>query len=324
MFSNIFYFTTSRINPRSIGTSFLRIFLLIRSLFRPPLPIDLHRLSLALDFPRRDRHAGSFDKSIELVFVAIKKDFPVLVQSIFFAQKSIEDYRFAGVRVIVPDDQVEECTVLLADKGLERATVVSENTLITRESFKLLRETFEGRANWVLQQILKVQAVLVSTADATLIVDSDTLLLSKRPWFSNNGSQLLTPSYEFNASYYEFLACLDISHPNPKYTFISHHMLMQRSELEKTFFALDWKEVDSMVDYTCRNARTDLESPVCVEYELYAQSLLSRSPEKVHLGIWGNISISRSFLERVLTSKLILATLRRSFHSVSLHSWSTK
>lgn len=307
-----------------IGTSILRIFLLTRSLFRSPITIDLQRLSLALDFSRRDSRAGTFDKSIELVFVAIKKDFPVLVQSVFFAQKSIGDYRFAGVRVIVPDDEVDECAVLLADKGLEGATVIPESTLITRESFTLLRETFKERANWVLQQILKVQAVLASNADATLIVDSDTLLLSKRPWFSENGSQLLTPSYEFNASYYEFLARLDISNPNPKYTFISHHMLMQRSELEKTFLALDWKDVDSMVDYICRNARTDLESPICVEYELYAQSLLGRSPEKVHLGIWGNISISRTFLNCVLSSRVILATLRRSFHSVSLHSWSAK
>lgn len=324
MFSNIFYFTTSRVNPRLMGTSILRAFLLFRTLFRSSLSIDLHRLSMALNFPRRDCGAGSFDKSIELVFVAIKKDFPVLVKSIYFAKNSIRDYKFSGVRVIVPDAEVNQCVVLLSEHGINEVTVIPESTLIAHKHFMMLQETFKGRANWVLQQILKVQAVLTSTSDGTLIVDSDTLLLTKRPWFTESGSQLLTPSYEFNPPYYEFLANLDICPPNPKYTFISHHMLMQRSELERTFQALGWGEIDSMVEYICHNARTDIESPVCVEYELYAQSLVSRSPEKVHFGIWGNISISRTFLERVLTSRIILTILRRSFHSVSLHSWSLK
>ena len=307
-----------------MGTKFLRIFILCRSLLKPPPPISLHRLSDALNFSRKDCQAGSFEKSIELVFVSIKKDFPVLVESIKFAKLSISRYQYGGVRVIVPDLEVSECEALLLKAGLEEISVVPENTLITPNSVEMLRATFKGRANWVLQQVLKVQAVLTSTTDASLVVDSDTLLLTRRPWFSANGSQLLTPSYEYNPPYYYFLERLGISDQNPKHTFISHHMLMQNLELAKTFVALDWGDVHNMVEYICQNANAELESPVCVEYELYAQSLVRRAPNKVHFGIWGNLSISRNFLGRVLDSKFVMLVLVLCFYSVSLHSWSAK
>jgi len=300
------------------------MFILCRSLLKPAPLINLPRLSDALNFSRKDCQAGSFEKSIELVFVSIKKDFPVLVESIKFAKLSISKYQYGGVRVIVPELEVSECNALFLKSGLDEISVVSENTLVSPDSVVMLRATFAERSNWVLQQILKVQAVLTSTSDASLIVDSDTLLLNRRPWFSTNGSQLLTPSYEYNAPYYYFLERLGISDQNPKYTFISHHMLMQNSELAKTFMALEWDDAHDMVEYICHNADAQLESPVCVEYELYAQSLLRRSPNKVHLGIWSNLSISRTFLERILNSKSVVLLLARYFHSVSLHSWSAK
>jgi len=324
LFSNIFYFTTSRINPRWSGTKLLGLFLLIRSFLKPPLSIDLRRLAAALDFPSKDIRAGSFDKSIELVFVAIGKDFPVLMESVNFAKKSIRDYQFGGVRVIVPDLEVKECSELFEENGIDRVSIIPESSLVTPESLVLLRKTFEGRANWVLQQILKVQAVLASQADASLIVDSDTLLLTKRPWFGSNGNQLLTPSYEYNPPYYHFLQRLGISDSNPKYTFISHHMLMQRKVLEETCQRINWIDIDKMVEYICRNANAELDSPICVEYELYAQSLFKYAPEKIHLGNWGNISIPRTYLDTILNSKFIMNVLARSFHSVSLHSWSAK
>jgi hypothetical protein len=324
LFSTIFYFTTSRLNPRFIGTKLLQVFLIFRSFFRSELEIDLGRLSAAMNFSREDCQAGSFDKSIELVFVSIKKDFPVLVESIKFAKMSIRDYQFGGVRVIVPDVEVTECEALISQEGLTEIYVIPESTLISPDSLVSLRSIFGKRTNWVLQQILKVQAVLASSADASLIVDSDTLLLSKRAWFNANGGQLLTPSHEYNPPYYYFLEKLGISDQNPKYTFISHHMLMQRSELEKTFQSLEWSDEGTMVEYICQNARAELESPICIEYELYAQSLLKRSPEKVHLGLWSNVSISRSFLETILKSKFISPLLTRCFYSASLHSWSVK
>ncbi len=324
MFSYIVYFTTSRLNPRLIGIKLLRIFVFLQSFFKPTPEIDLRRLSDALNFPRKDIQAGSFDKSIELVFVSTRKDFPVLVKSIDFARWSIGDYHYGGVRVIVPESEVTECKELFSRVDLDGISVISESVFITPDSLKLLRTTFRERANWVLQQIIKIEAVLTSTTDASLVVDSDTLLLTKRPWFSADGSQILTPSYEYNAPYYDFLARLSVSDQNPMYTFISHHMLMQKVELVKTLDALHWSEVDNMVHYICQNANPALESPVCVEYELYAQSILKHSPNKVHFGIWGNVSVSRNFLSRLLNSKFVMLLLVRCFHSISFHSWSRK
>jgi hypothetical protein len=322
LFSNIFYFTTSRINPRLIGTRALRAFLLLRSLFKTPVELDLARLTRSTSFPRTDVLAGQHEKSIELIFVAISKDFPVLIHSVRFARNSISRYKSGGIRVIVPDREVEECKDLFFKHGLQDVLVVPEGSMISTNSLQLLRKYFPKRANWVLQQILKVQAVLTSNSDASLIVDSDTLLLTRRSWFSSNGSQLLTPSYEFNAPYYAFLEKLGVCSSHPNFTFISHHMLMQKSELRRTFDQMNWSGVDELVTYICENADLDLDSPVCVEYELYSQALLSRDRSKVHLSLWSNISIPRKYLRTLLKSKLLLFVLGKSFHSVSLHSWS--
>lgn len=322
LFSNIFYFTTSRINPRFIGTRALRAFLLLRSQFKKPVELDLARLTRSTSFPRKDVPAGQYQKSIELVFVAISKDFPVLIHSVRFAQNSISKYKSGGVRVIVPDREVEECEALFLKHGFQDILVVPEGMLISHDSLELLRKYFPKRANWVLQQILKVQAVLTSKSDASLIVDSDTLLLTRRSWFSGDGSQLLTPSYEFNPPYYAFLEKLGVCSSHPNFTFISHHMLMQKSELRATFDEHNLSGVDELITYICENAELELDSPVCVEYELYSQSLLGRNMSKVHLGLWSNISISRKYLKTLLKYKMLLSVLGKSFHSVSLHSWS--
>jgi hypothetical protein len=324
LFSNVFYFTTSKINPRFLGSGILRSFLLVRSLIKAPLELNLTRLSDAINFSRVDIPAGNFNKSIELIFVAIKKDFSVLISSVIYARNSIGKYQSGGTRVIVPDAEVVECKEILLKNGLYEVEVVPESSLISSESLQLLRRSFSSRANWVLQQVLKVQSVLTSKADAALIVDSDTLLLTERSWFSASGTQLLTPSYEFNAPYYEFLEKLSLCSSQPKYTFISHHMLMQPEQLRITFADLHWRGTDELVRFICENAQLELDSPVCVEYELYSQSLLTRSPEKVHFGLWGNISISRSHLSAILSSKLIMRILTRCFHSASFHSWSEK
>lgn len=324
MFSFIFFLTTSRLNPKIVGTNLLQFFIFLRGFFRSRVELDLLRLKRAIQIPAKDIRAGSFDRSIQLVFVSINKDFPVLIHSIRFARKSVANYRYAGAKIIVPDSQVIECEELLTNAQIDAVTVVPESSLLSPESIALLRETFASRWTWVLQQILKVQSVLNSESDTSLIVDSDTLLLNKRPWFSNNGSQILTPSYEFNHSYYDFLSGLNISERDPEYTFISHHMLMQKAELAETLSSVGLEDEKSLVTYICKNADLSVESPICVEYELYAQSLMMRSPEKCHLGLWSNVSISRTYADRILNSKLIMLILRTFFHSLSLHSWSEK
>jgi hypothetical protein len=55
-----------------MGAKFLEIYIFCRSVLKPAPPINLTRLSDALDFSRKDLRAGCFEKSIELIFVSSK------------------------------------------------------------------------------------------------------------------------------------------------------------------------------------------------------------------------------------------------------------
>jgi len=268
-----------------------------------------------------ENKSGNHSKSIEVVIVSTSKDFDILPYSINYASRALRPYTMTGARVIVPNRDVAACKRLIVDLKCQ-VEIIDENDLISQSHFKKLTEVFGGRNTWVLQQLLKVQAVLTSKSDAVLIIDSDTVLLRPRPWFSPAGHQILMPSMEYNESYYQFLNKLQISELVPKYSFISHHMLMQPKILSNILDSLDLLEIDSFITYICRNANTNVQSPICIEYELYGQYLFNAEPTGYFLERWSNISISRKHSSVILKSKFAKFILKTFYNSVSFHSWS--
>lgn len=269
----------------------------------------------------KETKSGRYDKSIELVVVSTSKDFDILPDSINFALRALRPYTISGVRVIVPSRDVAACQKLLMDCEYQ-VEIVDESELVSQKHFKKLTHVFGNRNTWVLQQLLKVQGVLTSKSDAVLILDSDTVLLRPRPWFSPAGHQILMPSMEYNDSYYQFLAKLNISELVPQYSFISHHMLMQPKILSNLLNSLNLLETEKFITYICDNANTKVQSPICIEYELYGQHLFNTEPKGYFLERWSNISISRRYSNIILKSKLAKMTLRTVYNSVSFHSWS--
>ena len=269
----------------------------------------------------KENKSGRYDKSIELVIVSTSKDFDILPDSINYALRALRPYTISGVRVIVPSRDIAACQKLLM--GCEyQVEIVDESELVSQKHFKKLTHVFGNRNTWVLQQLLKVQGVLTSKSDAVLILDSDTVLLRPRPWFSPAGHQILMPSMEYNDSYYQFLAKLNISELVPQYSFISHHMLMQPKILSNLLNSLDLLKIEKFITYICDNANTKVQSPICIEYELYGQHLFRTEPKGYFLERWSNISISRRHSDIILKSKLAKMTLRTFYNSVSFHSWS--
>ena len=269
----------------------------------------------------KENKSGRYDKSIELVIVSTSKDFDILPDSINYALRALRPYTISGVRVIVPSRDVAACRKLLMNCKYQ-VEIVDESELVSQKHFKKLTDIFGNRNTWVLQQLLKVRGVLTSKSDAVLILDSDTVLLRPRPWFSPAGHQILMPSMEYNDSYYQFLAKLNISELVPQYSFISHHMLMQPKILSNLLNSLDLLEIEKFITYICDNANTKVQSPICIEYELYGQHLFKTEPKGYFLERWSNISISRRHSNLILKSKLAKMTLRTFYNSVSFHSWS--
>lgn len=270
---------------------------------------------------RGDRESGHKDKSIELLVVSTYKDFDILFYSVTAALKALSQYRSGGVRIIVPKRDLAACISLFA-RFNEQVLVVDEETFISRKQFERLTQSFGTRNTWVLQQLLKVQAVLNSESDAVLILDSDTILFRKRPWFDQEGRQILTPSNEFNAPYYSFLNKLGISDSEPQHSFISHHMIMQPRIFKLLLEELGLFELNSLINYCCLHSDKSVQSPICIEYELYGQYIGKEEKNLSFFARWSSVTIPKKYSRIVLKSKLLQKILSYLFNSISFHSWS--
>lgn len=283
--------------------------------------ISLKQFSHANNLPAgTDTFPGISYPMLEILFVSTEKDFSILPNSISAAVRSTSHHSEVKVVVIVPDKEVslakEQITNLI--DGIE---IQAESNYITEEQLESIRQRFKSRAGWVIQQILKVEYVSRSTAPGVLVVDSDTILLSKREWLTEDLRQILCPSWEWHEPYYAFLVRLGFDRRNLKHSFIAHHMLMQPKYMREARAFVAWQETDVLIRYLIDNADSNQSSPFCVEFELYAQFMLANYPEKVAVVKWSNIGIPRNALDIQSQVDMIQAELKDKFASVSLHSY---
>jgi hypothetical protein len=255
---------------------------------------------------------------IEILFVSTRKDFEVLPFAVNYAMKATSQHELVGVYIVVPESDVELCQSIFLDTNVN---IISENQYISDDEFKSISQRFSKRSGWVIQQILKVRFVGNSKSAGVLIVDSDTLLLRPRFWFSLDGSQSLMPTWEYHTPYYVFLNKVGISSLRPKYTFVSHHMLMQPEILRKALAAANWNSDSDLIEAILRDSNENEDSPFCIEYELYAQYLIRSHIEKVKLDKWCNIGISRKKLPAVELKQATMLNKYEGYFSISLHSY---
>lgn len=315
-------FSSRCFRPRFVFRFLVQLTRLLYVIKGRTLVFDAKRFERAAWVSRfRETKPGSFKKSVELVVVSTSKDFDILFSSVNFAIRALSAYQLYGIRIIVPERDLELCRELFSSSNLE-VSVVNESDLVNPDLFRKLTEVFKKRNTWVLQQLLKVNAVQKSKADSVLILDSDTVLLRPRPWFSASGAQILMPSFEFNSSYYEFLNKLGVSRKVPEHTFISHHMIMQPLILNHILDTIGLSTVEDQINYICEKSDLRNHSPICIEYELYGQSLIRGESNDYFLERWANISVPRKHSKLILNSPGIKKFLSIFYNSISFHSWS--
>lgn len=274
-----------------------------------------------LDFSEPDPNY-LIDKSLNLLFVSTNKDFLILPLSVEGGFYSTSNFREVCATVIVPDDQVAECRSILGEL-LEKfpMEILPESSIVPAKHFEALKIKFGWRFGWVLQQILKTKFSSDSKSDFVLIVDSDTVLLRKRNWVLKNGKQMLTPSWEYNSSYYRFLNTQGNFPLQPKYTFVSHHMLTQPNMFKKATQILGWSNLDQLVKTLVEYESEGELSPFCIEYELYGQYMYLFESESCFLEKWGNSSVPAQTLLEFSGYEEIRRKYALSLASVSAHSY---
>ncbi len=113
-----------------------------------------------------------------------------------------------------------------------------EDAIIPGMTLAQLRELslpgFPKGAGWYFQQLLKYAFCFQEEADDYyLIWDADTVPLRPLEFFDADGRMLLTKAEEEHAPYFENYRRLLGEEPNREFSFISQHMLVQKSILRE-------------------------------------------------------------------------------------------
>jgi hypothetical protein len=213
--------------------------------------------------------------SIELLTVSLKKDFVTLPVSLQSAVMSSLN-KVESITIISPGRDLQSLQLQgpQLDLGTPNIKLVSEEDVMTQESRERIGKIFRDRAGWVIQQLLTVKFCLESKARGVLVINADTVLLREHQWLDNSGKQILMPSLECHLPYYQFLNRAFNLSSKPKFTFVTHHMLIQPEVLREIFSRLSIQSIDQLIDLIERFADRDDSSAVCLEFEIYAQCLM--------------------------------------------------
>ena len=261
---------------------------------------------------------------ISVVIPFVEKDLATLEMAVIAASQTIRN----PVSEIViatprapegegPAFEEAESFALLAgviDRHPEVSLAFDED--IVGETFlSLLQENGLSLDGWSKQQILKFKAVLGAKSAATLVLDSDTVLLTEKTWFSKDEKQILQFSEEFHRPYRNLMKdwiglvpCLPVS-------FVTHHQLMQKEIVAEIFSGdeafLSW----------CQLAKTPGNK--MSEYETYGHYVVENHPTRVEFASWSNLwspGLQR-FLE-ISRSGKEPRELVKGYNSISFHSHS--
>jgi hypothetical protein len=301
---------------------FLSVLVKTSRLFRKNIDVDVKRFIEAnnLISSRKAESSGKKSRSqenIDLVIVASDKDFHTLPLCITFAIRSLDHFFSGHVFVVVPARQIQTCKKILKHANIGNSKVINEENLVSSRNRKILRAKFGNRYGWVLQQLLKVSQVLRSESKYALIVDSDTILITKRQWIEEERT-LLSVSWEFHSSYYVFLNRFGIGDKIPRYTFVTHHMLMNRKYLQSALKQAGFKELDDLVN-VLNEGHWDNGSPFCLEYELYGQYMYQFQNEKIRIEKWGNRAVHWNVIKNLSMEEI--TNIFRNYDSISAHSY---
>lgn len=256
---------------------------------------------------------------IVIAVIATQKDFYLLKFCIEFGvRNSINPVE--KICIITPATFTEECTILT--RGFQITLpieVISEETLISNEDRNKVKLRFKTNYGWILQQVLKLSFVMKQESAGVLIIDADTVILKPTLWVDRNSRQILLVSSEFHKPYYIFLQKIGLISKNPRYTFVTHHMLFQPKILKTILNRVSIKSISNLINLVVTLSDKNNSLPVCIEYEIYGQGILKFYSELTILSRFCNLPIRHE--SNQLDNVSIARDYSVIYKSISLHSY---
>ncbi len=258
---------------------------------------------------------------IEVLIVCAPKDFVILPDCInAVVRNSLNPIE--RLSVVVPNASVLGCRESIhSSPHNSEVYVLPESDFLADSDVAKLKHNFGEKYGWVLQQFLTVSFCLKSESFGVLAVNADTILIRPQAWVDTNSSQLLMVSNEYHEPYYSLLKRLNpMLIVRTKETFITHHMLFQPRFLREFCLGINTPDISTFLTRVLEFTDYSVVSPICIEFEFYAQHMINFYPEVVQLRRFSNISVPRiqDFPIRNIVDAYTSSGL---YNSISMHSW---
>ncbi len=257
---------------------------------------------------------------IEILFASKQEDFVILLESVSAAiNMSINPVR--KVSVIVPENDLNLCKQYFRNcVYLDKIAFIPETNVVSGKTIELIKNQRPDRFGWILQQVIVAEFILRSDCSNILIVDADTILLRKKVWVDVNQNQILMPTQEIHLPYYNFLSNVSEMYSIPKFSFVSHHLLVQ-TEVFRGIYNMFFGDINCALQKAFDLTKLNEPSPFDLKYEIYSQYLYKNFPERVDLIKWGNLTCPRREFDNFISSEKGRKILSMRYNSVSFHHW---
>ena len=303
--------------------SYFHVFFLLPFFLRhPKINIPLFkRFKRANSLPNDSVLDDLAPPQISCLLVITRKDFvnlPDCVNGLVNGSKN----PIAMFYFVTPSKYKAECNTLV--QGIlptSKYEIYSDESIMPKNVMNRLREKFGSNFGWVLQQFLTVGFVMNSKDAGILAIDGDTVLLRPQIWLTNEGKQTLMVSSEYHSAYYELLSKIDSKFSSVTYSFITHHMLFQPVIMRSILAKIGVDKIDDLADLIFRNVDSNRTSPLCIEFEIYAQSMLLHFPDKISLTRFSNIPVALPEENDLRFRKIEYLKSKSRYNSISAHTW---
>jgi hypothetical protein len=264
---------------------------------------------------------GTGFPDIEVLSVVAGKDLEILPYTLKSVLKNSLN-PIAQITIVCPNDEIDTCASVL--KGLDISTpvrILDENHVAPESLRSAIKAKFPHRYGWVLQQFLAIKIISESTQEGVLLINSDTILIKKAHWLNGSGKQILMPSLDFHPPYYNLLGTLFKFTNKPTHTFVTHHMLFQPPKFGAILEKRGFKNVEEFSLTALELSDASESSPLCVEFEPYAQGMMADYLDFVSLRKFSNLGLPRTPENLNLINDLIESKVALPYNSVSLHDY---
>lgn len=251
---------------------------------------------------------------IDIIIVAIDKDYDVLVHVISSIRKNIL-HPIGEIIIISPKSKlIRDLCKRKKCRFVDEATVLP----ISKKDIDYIVDG-KDRSGWIFQQLLKWSGDKYAKNNFFLIADADTIFCRPQVFVFNGKITMSACSQLGHVPYYQAYEKLTGEKVEPLINFTSHHSLFEKEKLSELKNKIEKHSRLAWYEAIIKTKNINPGEGSCVsDYETYGQYVFKHYRDECRLEHWFNLSLSRKILPKV--SKL-REKFSRGYKTISFHSY---